>query len=285
MRIANLSGRLVVVSGDPGAEVAYDVEKHSGGKFGPDPQAVYDDWAEFVAWAATATWEDGTAVDHNDLGAPTPRPRQVLAVGLNYTEHAVESGLPVPEGEPPIFTKFQSCLIGPRGDISFPAGSHTDWEVELVAVIGKTARRVAVDDALDYVAGYTIGQDVSERILQLAATPPQFSLGKSLPGFGPLGPWVVTLDEFADPNDLALGCDINGEVVQDSRTSQLIFSVSALVTKLSAAMTLWPGDIIFTGTPSGVGLGRNPQRWLADGDVLTTTIEGIGQLQHRFVAD
>jgi 2,4-didehydro-3-deoxy-L-rhamnonate hydrolase len=284
MRIANLSGRLVVVSGDPGAEVVYDVERHSGGRFGPDPQAVYDDWAEFVAWAGTAAWEDGSRVDFDALGAPIPRPRQVLAVGLNYRDHAAESGLPVPEGEPPIFTKFPSCITGPRGEVALPPGGHTDWEVELVVVIGKTARQVAIGDALDHVAGYTVGQDISERILQLAAQPPQFSLGKSLPGFGPVGPWVVTLDELADPNDLALSCAINGEVVQDSRTSALIFSVPALIVKLSAAMTLLPGDIIFTGTPAGVGLGRTPPRWLTDGDVLTTQIEGIGQLRHRFVA-
>jgi 2-keto-4-pentenoate hydratase/2-oxohepta-3-ene-1,7-dioic acid hydratase in catechol pathway len=121
-------------------------------------------------------------------------------------------------------------------------------------------------------------------VLQLAAQPPQFSMGKSLPGFGPVGPWLVTLDELADPGDLALGCAINGEPVQYSRTSQLIFSIQALVANLSASVVLLPGDVIFTGTPSGVGLGRNPQRWLVDGDVLTSYIEGIGEMRHRFVA-
>jgi 2,4-didehydro-3-deoxy-L-rhamnonate hydrolase len=153
-----------------------------------------------------------------------------------------------------------------------------------VAVIGRRAWQVPVDQALDYVAGYAVGQDVSERVLQLAATPPQFSMGKSLPGFGPVGPWLVTLDEFADPNDLELGCEINGEPVQAARTSQLIFSVPALIADLSASLPLLPGDVIFTGTPSGVGLGRTPPRWLADGDVLTSHIEGIGGMRHRFVA-
>ena len=139
-------------------------------------------------------------------------------------------------------------------------------------------------DALDYVAGYAVGQDISERILQSAATPPQFSLGKSLPGFGPIGPWLVTLDEFADPNDLELGCAVNGEQMQHGRTSDLIFSVPALVAKLSATLPLLPGDVIFTGTPAGVGLGRTPQRWLAPGDELVSRIEGIGELRHRFVA-
>ncbi len=183
-----------------------------------------------------------------------------------------------------MFTKFPSCIIGPRGEITLPAGGHTDWEVELVAVIGRLAFRVPDEDAMSYVAGYAVGQDVSERILQAAAVPPQFSLGKSLPGFGPIGPWLVTLDEFDDPNDLELGCAIDGEQMQLGRTSDLIFSVPALVAKLSATMPLLPGDVIFTGTPSGVGLGRTPQRWLADGEELVTHIEGIGELRHRFIA-
>jgi 2-keto-4-pentenoate hydratase/2-oxohepta-3-ene-1,7-dioic acid hydratase in catechol pathway len=183
-----------------------------------------------------------------------------------------------------VFTKFPSCITGPYGDIELPPGGHVDWEVELVAVIGRRAHRVPADQAPDYVAGYAIGQDVSERVLQMASTPPQFSMGKSLPGFGPIGPWLVTLDDLADPNDLELGCEINGEPVQSSRTSRLIFSVPALVAKLSATLPLLPGDVIFTGTPSGVGLGREPQRWLADGDILTSHIEGIGEMRHRFVA-
>jgi 2,4-diketo-3-deoxy-L-fuconate hydrolase len=284
MRIANLFGRLVVVTGASSQESAYDVEKQSSGRFRSDPQAIYDEWDAFTAWAATAAWANPTRVDTSGLGSPVPAPRQVLAIGLNYSEHAAESGFAVPATDPPVFTKFPSCITGPVGDITLPVGGHTDWEVELVAVIGRRAQRVEVADALSYVAGYAVGQDVSERILQMAATPPQFSLGKSLPGFGPIGPWLVTVDEFADPNDLELGCAINGEQVQLGRTRDLIFSVPALVTKLSASMTLLPGDVIFTGTPSGVGLGRSPQRWLTDGDVLTSHIEGIGELRHRFVA-
>lgn len=284
MRIANLSGRLVVVAGMSGAETAFDVEKLSGGRFGHDPQAVYDEWTAFTGWAATATWKDGVPVDAEELGSPAPSPRQVLAIGLNYREHAAESGYAVPDGEPPVFTKFVSCLTGPRGDVTLPDGGHTDWEVELVAVIGRRAERIDAREALSYVAGYAVGQDISERTLQMAATPPQFSLGKSLPGFGPVGPWLVTLDEFADPNDLELSCAINGEQVQLGRTRDLIYSVPTLVAKLSARMPLLPGDVIFTGTPSGVGLGRRPQRWLADGDLLTSHIEGIGDLRQRFVA-
>jgi len=218
------------------------------------------------------------------FGAPVAGTRQFVAIGLNYRAHAAESGFAVPAGEPPVFTKFPSCITGPRSDITLPEGGHTDWEVELVAVIGRRAEHVSEADALSYVAGYAAGQDISERILQSAATPPQFSLGKSLPGFGPIGPWLVTLEEFADPNDLELSCAINGEQMQHGRTSDLVFSVPALVARLSATLPLLPGDVIFTGTPAGVGLGRTPQRWLAPGDELVSRIEGIGELRHRFVA-
>jgi 2,4-diketo-3-deoxy-L-fuconate hydrolase len=284
MRTANLSGRLVLITGDPGQEIAYDVEKNSSGRFGSDPQAVYDEWESFRAWAAGAIWTDGSPVDTRELGSPAPAPRQVLAIGLNYRDHAAESGFAAPETEPPVFTKYPSCITGPSGDITLPTGGHTDWEVELVAVIGRRAKNVSADEALSYVAGYAVGQDISERILQLAAKPPQFSLGKSLPGFGPIGPWLVTLDELADPDDLELSCAINGEQVQHGHTSALIFSVPVLIAKLSSALPLLPGDVIFTGTPAGVGLGRTPPRWLVDGDILTSRIEGIGELRHRFVS-
>jgi 2,4-didehydro-3-deoxy-L-rhamnonate hydrolase len=284
MRIANAAGRLVIVTGDPGRELACDVEKASEGRFGADPQAIYDEWAAFTQWAAAASFETGEPVQVEALGSPAPSPRQVFGIGLNYSDHAAESGYAAPAAEPPVFTKFASCITGPSGDIELPPGGHVDWEVELVAIIGRRARHVPVERALDYVAGYAVGQDVSERVLQLATTPPQFSMGKSLPGFGPIGPWLVTLNEFTDPGDLALGCAINGETVQSARTSQLIFSVPALIANLSASVWLLPGDVIFTGTPAGVGLGRSPQRWLADGDVLTSHIEGIGEMRHRFVA-
>lgn len=282
MRVANLDGRLVIVTGDAGNELAYDVEENSDGRFRADPQSVYDEWDAFTAWASTARYQDGAAFRPEALRSPVPVPRQVFGIGLNYREHAAESGYDAPSGEPPVFTKFPSCITGPYREIEMPPGGHVDWEVELVAVIGRRAYRVAADRALDYVAGYAVGQDISERVLQLAATPPQFSLGKSLPGFGPIGPWLVTLDEIPDPGDLELGCEINGEPVQLSRTSQLIFSVPALIANLSASTPLLPGDVIFTGTPSGVGLGRSPQRWLADGDILTSHIEAIGGMRHRF---
>ncbi len=285
MRIANLSGRLVVLTGDAGHEIAYDVEKNSSGRFGADPQAIYETWDSFTAWAAGARWEDGLPLQATNLGPPVPAPRQVLGIGLYYRDHVAESGFAAPTGEPPVFTKFPSCITGPHGVITLPEGGHTDWEVELVAVIGRRAERVRAADALSYVAGYTVGQDISERILQMAATPPQFSLGKSLPGFGPIGPWLVTLDELEDPDDLELGCAVNGEQMQHGRTRDLILSVPALIERLSASLPLLPGDLIFTGTPAGVGLGRVPPRWLAPGDELVTYIAGIGELRHRFAAD
>jgi 2-keto-4-pentenoate hydratase/2-oxohepta-3-ene-1,7-dioic acid hydratase in catechol pathway len=218
------------------------------------------------------------------LGSPSPAPRQVFGIGLNYSEHAAESGFAKPDSTPPVFTKFPSCITGPYAEIALPPGGHTDWEVELVVIIGRTAVSVPAGSAWEHVAGLAIGQDVSERILQLAATPPQFSLGKSYPGFGPVGPYLVTPDEFGNPDDLELSCSINGEQVQKGRTGDLIFGVPELIEQLSRVTPLLPGDLIFTGTPSGVGMGRKPPRWLAPGDVLTSYIEGIGEMSHRFVA-
>jgi 2-keto-4-pentenoate hydratase/2-oxohepta-3-ene-1,7-dioic acid hydratase in catechol pathway len=278
MRIANLSGRLVLIVDGR----AVDVWQASEGRFGSSPQAIYDRWADFRSWAARADLPEGAEFDVADLGAPSPAPGQLLAAGLNYRDHAGESGFAVPEDLPPIFTKFTSSITGPVTVVRLPAGGHTDWEVELVVVIGTPAHRVAESDAWHHVAGLTVGQDLSERISQLAGPAPQFSLGKSLPGFTPMGPYLVTPDEFADPDDLGLRATINGEQVQKARTSELIFPVPLLVSRLSARLPLFPGDVIFTGTPAGVGLGRNPPRWLADGDELVSTIEGIGELRQRF---
>jgi 2-keto-4-pentenoate hydratase/2-oxohepta-3-ene-1,7-dioic acid hydratase in catechol pathway len=277
MRIANLSGRLVLIVGAK----AIDVERASEGRFGSSPQAIYDRWAEFRDWAGTVTTA-GNGFDVRDLGAPAPLPRQLLAAGLNYRDHAAESGFTVPEGLPPIFTKFTSSITGPVTTVRLPEGGHSDWEIELVVVVGTAMSDVAEQDVWDHIAGLTIGQDLSERISQMAGPVPQFSLGKSLPGFAPMGPWLVTPDEFGDPDDVELLCMLNGEQMQKGRTSELIFSVPVLLSRLSALLPLYPGDVIFTGTPAGVGLGRQPQRWLAAGDELVSTIEGIGELRQRF---
>ncbi|GAA3226497.1 fumarylacetoacetate hydrolase family protein [Actinocorallia longicatena] len=281
MRIANVSGRLALIDAQGHA---VDVERASGGLFASAPQEVYAEWARFLAWAETAELPAGEPFARDDLGSPAPAPRQVLAAGLNYRDHVGESGFGTPEGLPPVFTKFPSSITGPVTRVALPEGGHTDWEVELVVIIGEKAHNVTEDEAWSHVAGLTAGQDLSERVTQLAGPAPQFGLGKSFPGFAPLGPWLVTPDEFADRDDLELSCSINGEEVQKSRTANLIFSVPSLIAKLSAILPLLPGDVLFTGTPGGVGLGRDPQRWLTDGDELVSTIEGIGELRQTFVA-
>jgi 2-keto-4-pentenoate hydratase/2-oxohepta-3-ene-1,7-dioic acid hydratase in catechol pathway len=278
MRIANLSGRLVIVIDGR----AVDVEQTSGGRFSADPQAIYSRWAEFRAWADQAEFTGADAFDPADLGSPAPAPRQLLAIGLNYRAHALEAGFAIPE-DPPVFTKFVSSITGPITEVALPEGGHTDWEVELVVVVGTEAYQVTETDAWSHVAGLAVGQDISERIAQMSGPSPQFSLAKSYPGFSAIGPWLVTPDAFDNPDDLELRCAINGEEVQHGRTKDLIFSVPVLVARLSAVLPLLPGDVVYTGTPAGVGLGRTPQRWLAPGDELVSSIEGIGELRQRFV--
>jgi 2-keto-4-pentenoate hydratase/2-oxohepta-3-ene-1,7-dioic acid hydratase in catechol pathway len=279
MRIGNLDDRPVLIT-DAGS---VDVEQASRGVFPPDFAGLYERWDGFRAWAQRADLAvSAQPFDLSALGNPVPAPRQIFAIGLNYADHARESRLDVP-AVPPVFTKFASSLNGPRGDIQLPAG-QVDWEVELVAVIGRHAHRVSRQDAWAYVAGLSVGQDISERVLQLAGSPPQFSLGKSYPGFAPIGPVLVTPDELADKDDLELGCSVNGEQVQKGRTSEMVFPVPELIARLSAVTPLLPGDVVFTGTPAGVGLGRSPQRFLAAGDELHSYIVGIGEMHHRFVA-
>ena len=277
MKIANHRGRAVIVTDD----TVVDIATATNGRFGPDPMDVFTRWNEFAAEVATTDGFAGAAggpLVEADLGNPVPMPRQVFAIGLNYMLHVEETGSKVPE-VPATFTKFPASLTGPFDDVELGSGS-VDWEVELVVVIGRRADRVAEADAWSHIAGYTIGQDISDRHLQFAAGA-QFSLGKSGRTYGPVGPWVVTIDEFADPNDLGLGCSLDGEVVQDSRTSDLIFSVPRLIAELSAVLPLLPGDIIFTGTPSGVGIGRKPARFLQSGEVIESWIEGIGTIRNR----
>jgi 2-keto-4-pentenoate hydratase/2-oxohepta-3-ene-1,7-dioic acid hydratase in catechol pathway len=276
MRIANLRGRLTLVTDEGGIDVA----TASGGRFGADPHAAFADWPAFRSWAAGARGGPTVPLVEAELGAPAPRPTQVFGIGLNYRAHAAESGLPVPD-RPATFTKFPTCIVGPHADVVLPT-PMVDWEVELVAVIGVRAHRVAEDAAWPHVAGLTVGQDLSERVVQWGAGG-QFSLGKSFPGFGPMGPWLVTADELADPDDLALECAVNGEVMQKSRTSDMVFGVARLIAELSAILPLLPGDVIFTGTPAGIGATRKPPRFLQPGDVLTSTIEGIGTLRNRCV--
>lgn len=279
MRIANLAGRLAVLTAGGGA---VDVERASGGRFAADPQAVYRNWDDFRSWAHTACADDAVVLDEATLQSPAPAPAQIFGIGLNYRDHAAEAGLELPDA-PAVFTKFATSITGPSGEIALP-GQTVDWEVELVAVVGRYAREVSVLEGWDHIAGLTVGQDLSERTVQLAGPAPQFSLGKSFPGFAPTGPWLVTPDEFADRDDIALGCAVNGESMQKGRTSELVFSVPELVARLSAVLPLLPGDVIFTGTPAGIGGAQNPKRFLSAGDELVSTVEGLGAMRHRFVA-
>jgi 2-keto-4-pentenoate hydratase/2-oxohepta-3-ene-1,7-dioic acid hydratase in catechol pathway len=182
-----------------------------------------------------------------------------------------------------VFTKYVSSFTGPQAEITLPLGS-VDWEVELVVVVGRTAREVSTAEAWDHVAGLSVGQDLSERGLQLVGNPAQFSLGKSYPGFSPVGPFLVTPDELADPANLELNCWLNGEQVQKARTSQMVFAIDVLMERLSRVTTLYPGDVIFTGTPAGVGAVRTPPRFISPGDVLVSSVEGIGEITQTFVA-
>jgi 2-keto-4-pentenoate hydratase/2-oxohepta-3-ene-1,7-dioic acid hydratase in catechol pathway len=227
---------------------------------------------------------EGQPLDALSLLSPVPRPPKVVAIGLNYHAHAAESGVE-PPSEPLIFAKFPSSVIGHRASIRWDPAltSQVDYEVELAVVIGRTARRVKRSEALTYVLGYTCGNDVSARELQFGDK--QWVRGKSLDTFCPLGPVLVTADEIPDPQALGLRCLVNGEVLQDSTTADMIFGVAELIAYTSAAFTLEPGDVIVTGTPQGVGFSRDPQRFLRDGDQVAVEIEGIGVLENRCQVD
>lgn len=282
VRFVNVNGRAGLQFGNRVA----DIEQVSGGKFSADPMAVIQNWDGFVSWAAGVN--EGAAVaalDEAKLAAPVPRPWKVFGVGMNYRAHAVEAGMDIP-GSPLIFTKFPNCICGPLADVEL-SSHYVDWEVELVVVIGRRGRAIPEAKAFDYVAGYTVGQDVSDRKVQFTDKPPQFSMGKSFDSFGPIGPALVTLDTIdavADRDDLALSCAVSGETMQAARTSDMIFSVAQLVAFLSQRCTLEPGDLIFTGTPAGVGSTRDPRRYLKPGEEIVSTIEALGSLRNRCVS-
>jgi len=216
------------------------------------------------------------------LGTPIGGIRQFIAIGLNYRKHAEESGMEIPK-EPVVFNKALTSLAGPNDDVTLPAGSVAgDWEVELGVIMGRTARRVSVDEALSFVAGYCLADDVSERDWQ-AKRNGQWVKGKSFDGFGPIGPWLVTTDEIQDPQTIPLELSVNGTVMQKSSTADMIFPVAYIVAYLSQFMTLLPGDVIITGTPEGVGLGMKPPRHLKHGDVITLSGGILGTQQQRIL--
>ena len=259
----------------------HDLARLSGDDALADPMVAVARAEELHALHDAAAGAPGDGdVAGAELGAPVPSPRQVFAIGLNYRDHASESGMEVPPA-PLTFTKFPSCIVGPDADVPM-CGGTVAWGAEIVVAIGREATNVAAADAWDHVAGITLGQDYSERTVQLTGAPPQFSLGKSFPAFGPIGPALVGVDAFADRDDIGLWCEVDGRRVQEARTSLLIFPVATLVEYLSSICTLWPGDLIFTGTPSGVGMASGT--FLQEGQVVTTGAEVIGELRNACVA-
>ena len=279
MRLVNQAGRLGIdVDGR-----FIDVANRSDGQFPSDPMGVFSVWEDLRAWASNQSpTADDPEIDPNTLGAPVPTPTQVFAIGLNYKDHAEEAGLPLPKS-PMVFTKFPTCLVGPNASVPLTS-DRVDWEVEQVVVIGREALGVSAADAWDYVAGFCVGQDISDRRLQFSDKPPQFSLGKSATAFGPIGPALVSLDEFENRDALVLRCWIDDVQMQESTTANLIFSVSELIEYISGYCVLMPGDLIFTGTPGGVGSVQDPRRFLVEGETIASEIEGIGRLSNVCVA-
>jgi 2,4-didehydro-3-deoxy-L-rhamnonate hydrolase len=283
MRLANLNGRATIVLDDG----VVDVAGASNGAFSASIEKCLGQLDRLDTWFRTAR-PVPERVDVEEFArdprlGPVVNPQQVFAIGLNYGRHAAEAGLVVPP-EPMVFTKFTSSVCGPNEPVPIP-GPATDFEAELVVVIGATVRDVSVDDALGVVAGYCVGQDYSERVLQFRSTPAQFSLAKSFRNFAPIGPWLTTAGDVPDPNDLAITTRLNGSPMQDSRTNDMVFSVAELIAYLSSVCELRRGDLIFTGTPEGVGQSRTPPVYLAPGDVIETTIEGLGTIRNTAVAN
>ena len=233
--------------------------------------------------AAKATAGGGVPVAEVRLEAPVPRPGKIFAIGLNYADHIAESNMATPERQV-WFTKAQTSVNGPHDGIRIATGTATtDYEVELVAVIGKGCKHVSADDASAAIFGYCVGNDVTERMWQHAS--PQWSLGKSFDTHAPMGPWIVTADEVGDPHDLGLRCFVNGQKRQDSNTSHLVFNVWQQVEHLSVGMTLEPGDCLFTGTPGGVGAAMDPRQFLKAGDVVRCEIDRLGAIEAAVVSE
>lgn len=255
--------------------------------FGSDYDEAFfggDGLERLAAWASANAATAPTVDPSVRLGPCIARPSKIVCVGLNYADHARESGAPIPK-EPILFFKATSSIVGPNDDLVIPRKSlKTDWEVELAIIIGKKASYVSEDDALSHVAGYALHNDYSEREWQLERGG-QWVKGKSCDTFAPIGPFLATRDEIADPQNLKLWLKVNGKTVQDSTTAQMIFNVKQLVSYISQFMTLLPGDVISTGTPPGVGLGQTPEPWyLKAGDVVELGVEGLGTSRQQAVA-
>ncbi len=282
MKLASIEGRSHLITAVGGIDIA----EASKRRFSSKPKALLSQMNALRAWSNNADLAFDPSLSEarlleelSLLDAPISNPDQVFAIGLNYRAHSEETGLDVPD-EPMVFTKFTSSIGNPGANIALPTLT-CDWEVELVAVIGKGGRDISEAEALDHVAGYCIGQDVSERTLQFANTPAQFSFAKSFPNFAPIGPWITTPDEV-NVGQLKIGCHHQNGPLQDGNTSQMIFSVAKLVSYLSKVCELRTGDLIFTGTPDGVGIGYKPPRYIEPGWVIESEIEGLGRISNRF---
>lgn len=277
-RFASKNGRAHVVAPDG---TLVDLAEASGGRFSAEPIDAFRRWNEVRDFAAGISG-GGAPLVQSELDAPSPWPLQVFGIGLNYRSHAEESGMPIPT-QPLTFTKFSSSIAGPNAEIPIPSPT-VDWEAELVVVVAAGGRDIPRERAWDAIAGIAVGQDISDRALQMATQPPQFNLGKSRRNFSPFGPWLVDARDVANRDAMQMRCTLNGDEVQKTVTDDLIFSVPDIVAYLSGIVQLLPGDVIYTGTPAGVGGSRKPPVFLKPGDVLETTIEGIGTTVNRCVS-
>ena len=275
-KLGTVSGKAVLIKDDH----YYDVASLSEGAISSDSVEALKFQAELSDLYETLSEENASGnLSEVELGNPVPKSPNCYAVGLNYRKHAEESGMDIPE-VPMIFTKHTSCFVGPKANVEMRS-DYVDWEVELVAVIGKEGKNISKENALDHVAGLCVGQDISDRPAQFATTPAMFNLGKSFDTYGPMGPALVSLDLLENCESLDIECKLNGETVQKSNTSDLIFNISSIISYLSEIVSLNVGDTIWTGTPSGVGIASG--KFLKDGDVLTSSIEGLGSMENKCV--
>lgn len=285
MLIGNVDNRAFLILKAHDQILGLDIEESSGGRFSSLTSELLGDWAQLKDWAASVDFqgEDARSLSANELQAPIASPQQIFAIGMNYRDHAEEVNLGLPT-TPAVFTKYLSSLAGAVDTVELPSES-VDWEVELVAVIGTGGRDIPEGSALEHVAGYMVGQDLSDRELQFAGGgAPQFSIAKSYKGFAPTGPWITSSDEVADPGSLSMSCSRGNQTLQQGNTKNLVFGLPHLIHHLSSIVELYPGDLIFTGTPDGVGFGRSPQQYLVPGDELVSSIEGLGEIRQHFVA-
>ena len=275
-KLANIDGKSSLIHGDS----YYDINTISQGEISSDPSNILNSLSDLHELSSKIdNFKPTGLIENTLLGPPVTNSRNCFAVGLNYRAHAEESGMEIPPF-PMVFTKHTSCIVGPFDNIEMKS-DIVDYEAELVVVIGKEGKNVPKKDAWEYVAGLTVGQDISDRAVQFHATPPQFNLGKSFDTFGPIGPCLVSPDLVTNKSDLRLECYINEELRQESSTDDLIFSVPDIISYISEFLTLNTGDLIFTGTPSGVGATQG--KLLKDGDIVTTSIKEIGTIKNKCI--